>query len=105
MYRVAGAAVAVLSFVAPANASLSSPVSTDRSDEVRALRAAILPPKAEPAPAADSGPELELTAATQVYLDGKRCEYKDVPTTATVSKVDVAKDRKTILRIEFTSKK
>ena len=105
MYRVAGAVVAVLSFVAPANASLSSPVSAGRSVEIRALRAAILPPKADPAPAADSAPDLELNADTQVYLDGKRCEYKDVPATATVSRVDVAKDRKTVLRIEFTSKK
>ena len=105
MYRVAGVAVAVLLSVAPGNAILSGPAPTGRPDEVRALRATILPPKAAPAPAADSGPQLELTADTQVYLDGKPCALKDVPSTATVSRVDVAKDRKSIVRIEFTSKK
>jgi hypothetical protein len=107
MYRVAGAVVAVSMLVAPASASLSRLAPIDGPDDRRELRAAVLPPKAEPKPQADAGdsPELELTADTQVYLDGKRCEYKDVPATAAITRIDLAKNKKTVVRIEFESKK
>ena len=38
-------------------------------------------------------------------LDGHACKFQDVPGTATVVSLDVAADKKTILKIHFTSKK
>ena len=38
-------------------------------------------------------------------LDGQTCKFQDVPGTATVVSLDVAADKKTILKIHFKSKK
>lgn len=107
MNRVAGAVFAVSMLVSPASASLSRLTPVDGPDGRRELRAAVLPPRAEPKPQADAeeAPELELTSDTKVYLDGKQCEYKDVPATASISRIDLAKNRKTVIRIDFQSRK
>lgn len=46
-----------------------------------------------------------ITDATEVKLDGHMCKFQDVPGTATVVSLDVASDKKTILKIHFASKK
>jgi len=46
-----------------------------------------------------------ITDDTEVKLDGHVCKFQDVPGTATVVSLDVAADKKTILKIHFTSKK
>ena len=48
--------------------------------------------------------QVELTEDTEVMLDGKKCQYKDVPATASVSTLVLARDGKTVVRIEFSSK-
>ena len=58
---------------------------------------------AEPRPAADA--EFNLTAQTEVLLDGRPCAYRDIPRTATIARIELAADRKTVLRIEFKSRK
>lgn len=46
-----------------------------------------------------------ITDETEVKLDGHVCKFQDVPGTATVVSLDVAADKKTILKIQFASKK
>jgi hypothetical protein len=48
-------------------------------------------------------PEFQLTEESEVVVDGKRRPYKDVPRGAAVLRIEVAQDRKTILRVEFTT--
>ncbi len=60
------------------------------------------------APAAEAKPEspkLVLTDKTEVQLDGQACKLADVPGTAAVVGLEVAADKKTILKIHFQSKK
>ena len=49
--------------------------------------------------------ELSLTTETEVLLDGRGCEYKNVPATAVVVRMELAPDRRTVLKIEFSSRK
>jgi hypothetical protein len=49
--------------------------------------------------------EAQLTAETQVYLDGRKCEYRDIPSTAAITGMVLAEDGRTIIRIEFSGKK
>ena len=65
-------------------------------------------PPADPAPAAEdkpANPKLVVTDKTEVQLDGHDCKLVDVPGTASVVGLEVAADRKTILKIHFQSKK
>ena len=48
---------------------------------------------------------LVLTDDTEVTLDGVRCKFVDVPGDAAVVSLAVAADKKTILKIQFQSKK
>ena len=50
-------------------------------------------------------PELAVTDGTEVLVDGRDCELAKVPPTATVVRVEVGPDRRTILKIEFRTKK
>ena len=54
---------------------------------------------------AEAQPEYVLTQETEVLLDGKPCKYEDVPATASIVKMEVAADRKTVLRVRFRSRK
>lgn len=49
--------------------------------------------------------EFALTSETEVLLDGKPCAYKNVPAGSSVTRIEVAQDRRTVLRIEFKSPK
>jgi hypothetical protein len=53
------------------------------------------------------GPAEEYTVSdqTEVKLDGRPCAYKDVPRGASILRIELAADRKTILRIHFRSRK
>jgi hypothetical protein len=45
-----------------------------------------------------------ITDETEVQLDGRACKFQDVPGNASVVVLDVAADKKTILKIHFKSK-
>jgi hypothetical protein len=67
-------------------------------------------PPTEPAPAPGAAdkqdsPKLVVTDKTEVQLDGRACQLADVPGTASVVSLEVAPDKKTILKIHFQSKK
>ena len=66
--------------------------------------ASLTPAKPETTPAAGKQKYI-LTEDTEVLLDGQPCRYQDVPRGATIVKMDVAADQRTILTIHFRSKK
>ncbi len=53
------------------------------------------------------GPESEflMTAATAVVVDGKPCRYEEVPAQASIVRMEVAPDRKTVIRVFFRTRK
>lgn len=56
------------------------------------------------ASAAAADGKLRVTADTEVRLDGAKVAFKDVPADATIETLEVAPDKKTIVRILFRSK-
>lgn len=102
MTRLAGVLVALLCLIPAANASLDRPKLMERPVNMRVVLPKTLPPGAAevPPPA-----QAQITDETEVLLDGERRPYKDVPATASVTRLVLASDGKTILRIEFQSRK
>lgn len=99
MFRQIWAIVAVLCSVSVAHATLGpAPASPNRERAREALRAAGSIPAAAPG-------ELQVTRATAVLVDGRECAYRNVPPGATVVLIEVAPDRRTVLRIEFRTRK
>ena len=47
----------------------------------------------------------QVTDQTRVLLNGKPCRYADVPAHATIERMEVAQDKKTVLTIYFRSRK
>jgi hypothetical protein len=58
-------------------------------------------------PAAAQAPPTDfvLTHETEVLLDGKPCRYEEVPAHARIVRMEVAADRKTVLKVHFRSGK
>ena len=59
-------------------------------------------PKAEAAPEQDGG--LVISDDTELKLDGKLCKYEDIPECAEVILVELAKDKKSVLKLHFRTK-
>ena len=57
------------------------------------------------APPKEEKQQFVITDETDVKLDGHACKFQDVPGTASIVVLDVAADKKTILKIHFKSKK
>jgi hypothetical protein len=55
--------------------------------------------------AAESTPEFVLTERTEVWLNGKACKYEEIPGHATIVLLEVAMDKRTILKIHFRTGK
>jgi hypothetical protein len=49
--------------------------------------------------------EFTVTNETEVTLNGRACKYKDIPGTARIIHLEVASDKKTVLRIDFRSRR
>lgn len=48
-----------------------------------------------------SRPQLVLTEGTEILLNGRACQYRDVPVNAVIVQVEVAADGRTVRRISF----
>jgi hypothetical protein len=46
-----------------------------------------------------------VTKQTEILLDGKSCKYAEIPEHAVIVKMEVAADKKTLLRIHFRTPK
>jgi hypothetical protein len=105
MARLTGALVAVLCLCSSVGATTTLNDKLPRiRPSVEAVRPSSPPAAVAPAPAGVAG-EFSLTADSEVRVNGRRCEYKDVPAGATIVRIEVAPDRKTVVRIEFRTTK
>lgn len=59
--------------------------------------------KLPPEPAPRSQQQFVVTEDTDVRLDGRPCQWADVPESASVLTLDLAADGKTVLRVFFRS--
>jgi hypothetical protein len=100
MKRLTMALVAFFLFVAVAQATLTPSKQRSIVDGPRPIA-----PKVEPnIPAEDDG-GLVISDTTEVRLDGKVCELEEVPKTAEVVLLEIGKDKKSVLKIHFQTKK
>jgi hypothetical protein len=49
--------------------------------------------------------DLVITERTEVKLDGRECKYEEVPDGADIVLLEVASDKKAIIKIHFQTKK
>jgi hypothetical protein len=113
MPRLILALVAWLSLLAAAQASLSPRKSSTRLDnyvppakasKVSPAKTSTLP--ARPQAAVQETPsEFVVTEQTEVTLNGKPCKYKDVPGHATILRMELGADKKTVRKIHFRTRK
>ena len=103
MTRLTLALAAWIGLVSVASASLT-PRNERPPLEPRVPRAQA-PKVAAEAAEYKAAPEFKVTEQTEILLDGKACRYEDVPQQATVLRMEVAPDRKTVLRIHFRTGK
>ncbi|MBX9582894.1 MAG: hypothetical protein K2X87_21510 [Gemmataceae bacterium] len=103
MTRLTGAVAAMLLVLSPATATLDrAPRFSERPEVPRlALGKKPTPDTTEIPPP----PEAQLTTETEVLLDGQKCRYRDVPSTAAVVRMVVAPDGLTITRVEFRTRR
>jgi hypothetical protein len=64
-------------------------------------------PAASREAAADGGatPEFVVTAQTEVLLDGKPCKYELVPGSASIVRLELGADNRTVVRIHFRARR
>ncbi len=105
MLRLALACLGLCCFLSPAWASREIRTSTKNErlaplplEEVQAKQKA-------KAVASAPQPDFVLTEESEIRLNGEPCRFKDVPTNAEIVYVEVARDRKTILKIHFRTLK
>jgi hypothetical protein len=96
-----------LAFVSVAPASLAPPKKSRSLDMElgRAQTSKVSALVQEQALPAESEAEFAVTAQTEILLDGQPCAYADVPASAGILRMEVAVDRKTVLKIHFRTKK
>jgi hypothetical protein len=100
MFRMLVAAVGCVSFVASSEASLISTKADSREVSLRPLMEKSVAGTETIAPP----PVADLTNESVVTLDGKACNYRDVPPSATIARIVVSADGATIIKIDFRSK-
>lgn len=49
--------------------------------------------------------EYRITSQTEVFLNGRQCSYADVPRNAGVVKMEVSSEDRTVLKIQFRTRK
>ena len=49
--------------------------------------------------------EYLVTERTEILLNGKACKYAEVPAHASITRMEVAADKKTVLKIHFRTRK
>jgi hypothetical protein len=104
MTRLTLALAALISLVSVAPATLTPRRERTPPAPESAARALGTPRPAQAAGQAGE-PEYVLTDETQVLLDGKPCRFADVPERASILRMEVAPDGKTVLKILFRSSK
>ncbi len=107
MARLSLALLACLCLVSSASAALSSlhkkndptPFGHRLALELKQSAPAVAPSTAT------SEPELVINDRTEVQVDGRACRYQDVPANAAIVFMEVAVDKKTVLKVYFKASK
>jgi hypothetical protein len=99
MDRVILATAVFFSLISTATAALSP-----RKDEPRPAGALFLHRTEKPTPPGQVG-QFRITRSTEILLNGRPCRYEDVPTHATVIRLEVEPDGKTAIRVHFRTRK
>jgi len=98
------------SLVSLASASLATRKETSRLENYtpKALTSRdsrVVAPVVKQASAREDSTDFAVTDETEVLLNGKACQYKDVPNHATILRMEVGLDKKTVLRVYFRTGK
>jgi hypothetical protein len=106
MTRVVLTLVAFLSLMPPASATLTfrKEPTIARKDFLQAYQKA-LPQSEHWVTGRKQEGEFVITDETAVFLDGRKCRYRDVPEKAHIASLEVAPDRKTVLKVHFRTAK
>jgi hypothetical protein len=106
MIRIVVTVVAFLSLMPAASATLATrrEPTIARKDSVAAYQKA-LPRSEHWVSGRKQEGEFVITDETAVFLDGRACRYKDVPDKAHIASLEVAPDRKTVLKVHFRTAK
>jgi hypothetical protein len=115
MPRLILAFVALLGLVPAASASLAPrKVPTRLDNYVPPVKApGVSPAKTSPLPVEPQtqvtteapSSDFVVTEQTEIILNGKPCKYKDVPGHATILRMELRADKRTVLRIHFRTRK
>jgi hypothetical protein len=106
MARLALALAVWMSLVGVAAASLEPrKESLSPRADVWQPQAATLPAGPKQPPKQGSNPQFQVTEQTEVLLDGKPCQYAEVPASAVIIKMEVAEDKTTVLKVHFRTRK
>lgn len=105
--RLAIAFLAHLTLLSPATASLAVPTERPWLDIARAfdLTSKPLPEVTRQASSQQREDGFVMTTETEVMLNGRCCKFQEVPSNASIVHLEVASDRKTLLKIYFRSEK
>ena len=102
MTRMTLSLVVLLCFLPIARGSMSSPQENNGFGE-RAQRD-VAANRSAAAQADDAAEELMITDRTEIQYNGKACRYEEVPPNSDVQYMEVARDRRTILKLYFQSR-
>jgi hypothetical protein len=96
-----------MSLVSVASATLTPRKDTPKfGRELPPAQASQLPAEVpEQATGRGAGSEFVLTEQTEILLNGKPCKYAEVPAHASIVRMEVAADNKTVLKIHFRTRK
>jgi hypothetical protein len=107
MTRLTLVLAAWMSLVSVTSASLTprkeSPALREEISRVRATN--LLARAPEQVAGQGPGSEFVLTNETEILLNGKPCKYEAVPKHASIVRMEVAEDRRTVLKIHFRTRK
>jgi hypothetical protein len=106
MTRLMLALAAWISLVSVLSASLTPTREPFRGGSEVAPARTPLPSAERPeALAGRGGSDFVVTERTEVLLNGKPCRYETVPPGATIVQMEVAADGKTVLKVQFRTRK
>jgi hypothetical protein len=106
MTRLTLALTVWLGFVAVTSASLAprkDPSPFEKAPQARVSQPQAQAPEQTARPAAKS--EYVVTEGTEILLNGRPCKYEDVPARASIVRMELAADNKTVLKVHFRTRK
>jgi hypothetical protein len=103
--RLALAAWAILVPSVPASLSARKEIPA-RAAEPRLTADAVLPPETfGPVTGREPKPDFVVTDQTEIRVDGRPCRFNEVPVNASIFRMELAADKKTVLTIQFRTRK